>query len=718
MAAPTYTEDLTDLTTAESNTSWVELTGTIGGEAYNQMGTPAGADGDYPFIQGSYSVTQDCSKNTAVGSLAYNNGSGTGGHGTDGAYFVWQNYMVASNVGNYASGGFQICVGSGLGDFDAWYVGGVDKSPYPYGGWVCNVANTTVTPDGTAGTPTATEQYIGSAVYVNTGSSKGEVHNCDVIRYGRGSAIFQFGEAANYATIAGFATQNDNSSNRWGLIQEVSGGYLWKGRMQLGTSTNAVDFRDSSRNIFVQWTPKVTVNFNLIECINASSNIEMTGFTFTCLDTTTASQGRFLMTDQCDVSMDGCTFVDMDTFVFDKGGTKTVSVTDSVFRRCALITSGGGTFTGCTFDNPTGAIGVTASSPANAALISASTFNSDGTGNGLEVTGTAANFTLTNVNFNGYDTANPGTAANKAIYINIASGTVNLTISGGSGVTADHHVRTAGATVNVLTGAVNVTVKAVDDNGDPIQSAFAHLRASNATGPFPYQETVTISRSGTTATVTHTGHGMASNDKVLLRGISNKAEDDTVHQITVTGANAYTYTTTDAGPTTYNGTAFVVDGQDETSYDNSPTTEGTFAGGTGHAVSDVIRITGGSLVTVDAVSSGVVTQFTVNAGPDGGEHSATDVLSQRESTGSGTGFSLTLDTDNITTIIKSTFVALNGTTDAQGEITVNRVYSTDQPVVGWTRKSSSAPYYKQGAIVDTIDNVNGLTATSVMVSDE
>lgn len=151
MTAPSYTEDLTDLSTAESATGWVEMTGTIGGEVYNANGSPAGGDPDYPFIQGSYSVTQDCTKDASIGSLAYNNGSGTGGHGTDGAYFVWQQFLISSNVGTYAQGGFQIVVGSGQSDFDVWYVGGKDKAPYPYGGWVNNVVNTTVSPDGTAG---------------------------------------------------------------------------------------------------------------------------------------------------------------------------------------------------------------------------------------------------------------------------------------------------------------------------------------------------------------------------------------------------------------------------------------------------------------------------------------------------------------------------------------------------------------------------------------
>jgi hypothetical protein len=338
MTAPSYTEDLSDLSMAEVD-EWVEMTGTDqDGEAYNANGGPTGEDPDYPYIQGSFSVTQDCTKDTSVGSLCYNNAGGTGGHGTDGAYFVWQNYMVASNIGTYAQGGFRIIVGHGLGDFNVWYVGGVDKAPYPYGGWNCNVVNTTVTRDNWAGTHNGTEQYIGSGVYIVTGSSKGEVHNCDAIRYGRGSSIFEYGEAANYCTIAGFAAENDNSSYRWGLIQETSGGYLWQGRMQLGSAGNAVDLRDSNRIVFVKWTPKVTANFNTIEVLNAGSNIEMTGFQFICLDTSSASRGRWITTNDATIVLTNCTFIDMSTFTFD---SNTVADT-CTWKSCAQVNPGGG----------------------------------------------------------------------------------------------------------------------------------------------------------------------------------------------------------------------------------------------------------------------------------------------------------------------------------------------------------------------------------------
>ena len=138
------------------------------------------------------------------------------------------------------------------------------------------------------------------------------------------------------------------------------------------------------------------------------------------------------------------------------------TVPRSVQDRCGLVTTGGATMTGCIFEETRGATtAVTVSSPANAAKISGGEFISDGTGHGLEITGTAANFTLTDVVFTGYDTADPGTAANKAIYVNIATGTMTISIVGGSGVTEDYHVRSAGATVTV-SASVPLSFEAVD----------------------------------------------------------------------------------------------------------------------------------------------------------------------------------------------------------------------------------------------------------------
>ncbi len=103
--------------------------------------------------------------------------------------------------------------------------------------------------------------------------------------------------------------------------------------------------------------------------------------------------------------------------------------------------------------------------------------------------------------------------------------------------------------------------------------------------------------------------------------------------------------------------SYPIHAQDETSFDNSPTTEGTFAAGTGYADAEVITLSDGSTVTVDDTASGPpgpVSEFTVDSSTSTGALDGA-TLTQSSTTGSGTGFSLTLDEDNVTTSQTITF---------------------------------------------------------------
>lgn len=91
--------------------------------------------------------------------------------------------------------------------------------------------------------------------------------------------------------------------------------------------------------------------------------------------------------------------------------------------------------------------------------------------------------------------------------------------------------------------------------------------------------------------------------------------------------------------------AELIDAQDETSYDNSPTTEGAFVGGTGHAATDVLVLDDDTVIVVDAVSGGVVTQFTVDATRS---KVFSGVRTQVASDAAGIDFTMTPDTDNFT----------------------------------------------------------------------
>lgn len=522
MAVPSYTEDLTDINTAEAITNWAEATAA----GWTDGGTPT-ADADYPFIQGSFSISQTCTK-AGIASLLYNNGAGIT-LPTDGAYFIWQNFSSPGSMDTLAGSGMRAIVGSSLSAFKWWTVGGNNFGRMPYGGWQNFAVNTTVAADATVGAPSATEQFIGCAIDVTVGIGKGNPHQVDVLRYGRGSSIFEFGEAANYCVFSGFAAQNDNSANRWGLIQAIPGGYLWKGKMTLGTSGNAVDFRDSNVNIFIDDTRKVTTNFNTIEVNNASSRVDWTNVIITALGT--VSPGRLVCNANADLNWDSCQFVGMGTFSF--GGSASTCL-DCIFRGCGQITQAGATITGCSIVSNTASSNVI-STIATIGLITNTSFISGGTGHAIEITGVAANITLTDLTFTGY-AGTDGSTGNEAIFINIASGSMNLTVDGGTVPS----IRTAGCVVTVIAGAVTVEVTVLDSSAVAIQNARVLLTAE-AGGPFPSNATVTISNSGTTATVTHNSHGMATNDQVMISGASHNANNG-VFTITVINSNSYSYT--------------------------------------------------------------------------------------------------------------------------------------------------------------------------------
>lgn len=73
---------------------------------------------------------------------------------------------------------------------------------------------------------------------------------------------------------------------------------------------------------------------------------------------------------------------------------------------------------------------------------------------------------------------------------------------------------------------------------------------------------------------------------------------------------------------------------------------------------------------------------------------------------------------NPTGTIKATYVLLSGTTDANGQISMSRSFATNQPVTGWARKSTSAPFYKQGPVTGTVNTGTGASLSAVLIADE
>jgi hypothetical protein len=118
------------------------------------------------------------------------------------------------------------------------------------------------------------------------------------------------------------------------------------------------------------------------------------------------------------------------------------------------------------------------------------------------------------------------------------TGTTTVTLVG----TATPSYKVTGShTVAFVTNPVDTTVTTLAADGTAVGSCRVFLYATSTTGTLPANASVTISNSGTTATVTHASHGLLTNDKVWIQGASHLANNG-VFTITVTGTGTYTYT--------------------------------------------------------------------------------------------------------------------------------------------------------------------------------
>lgn len=432
----------------------------------------------------------------------------------------------------------------------------------------------------------------------------------DGIRFGTGLTIT--GTAWDWADVAAI---DANSSNKWDIIQQVGPGvFRVQGQLKIGngattttpsSSNETIYFLDPSSagaaggalgklasafyDVTIQGSG-CTVDFNNVSML-AGTN---TPFTIDASDTNLPTSsvdwaggtilgggGISLKSSQSykNMSFVGCGQIDPSTSTFENNTISDYIGTEGG----ALLWPGGTTVKNCSF------------------------INCD---QGIEITQTS-NQTFDNLIFD-------DAAGNFDVHLN--NGGTSINVSKNNGSNPNSYTATGGGVVTFVGASVTVKAKVVTDAGVNIQNARVFVRTA-AAGSLPYNASVSISNSGTTATVTHTAHGLSNGDKIAVYGA---ATDDNlgVHTITVTGANTYTFTT--AG---------------------------------------------------------------TNSGSDAGSPTVY-------------------------------FVYLSGLTDVNGEISTSRVFPSDQACVGSARKSTSAPFYKQGSITGTVSSTANTTLSAVMTSDD
>jgi hypothetical protein len=204
-------------------------------------------------------------------------------------------------------------------------------------------------------------------------------------------------------------------------------------------------------------------------------------------------------------------------------------------------------------------------------------------GTSSPLTMTLRNWAVTG--FNASDAQNDST-----FHIKRTSGTVTINVLSSTG---NYSYRTDGATVVVNVNQVTTLINVKDNDGVNLQNARVLVEAANDSSDLPFENTVTITRSGTVATVSHTGHGLNTSDRVKIKGITDKTEDNNgTHAVaTVANPNSYTYTTTDSGSTNYTGTikatGVLIDGLTDASGNISR--DRTFLDASGQAITGRVR---------------------------------------------------------------------------------------------------------------------------------
>lgn len=195
------------------------------------------------------------------------------------------------------------------------------------------------------------------------------------------------------------------------------------------------------------------------------------------------------------------------------------------FFDCGQIVPTGSDFINFLIDNYTGTDGAILW-PGGTTVKDGVIQNSD---RAIEIT-QAINQTFDNITFpsNTYD-------------VHLNNGGVDIDVSKTNGSDPTNYIATGGGVVTFVGASITVSVHAITTAGIDVENVRVFLKASDGSGPFPFEETVTIVNSGLTATVTHTTHGMASGDYVDIKGADNW-ENNGSFAITVTGVDTYTYT--------------------------------------------------------------------------------------------------------------------------------------------------------------------------------
>ncbi|MHA1198089.1 MAG: hypothetical protein ACTSQF_01845 [Candidatus Heimdallarchaeaceae archaeon] len=431
---------------------------------------------------------------------------------------LWVNSSYVGAYGDIESNnGMQIFISDGT-NTAYWTVGGSDTYG---GGWVQFVTYTGGTP--TSGTvPTGNSTQIGFRI--NTTAKPRNVPAnmwVDQWIYGDGYTITggTSGDEIDWSYVSAI-----DKTNAYGIVTRIDDIYFFAGDVIVGNGATTTYF-NSGQKIQFKDLPVLSTLYS-VTFEGSACNVDIAGGTYGAAGT------QNFTFDASDTNLNS---FDLSGVQFEKASSVTFSagetILSSVFNNCGQVDPSTSTFTGMIFSNYIGTTGALLF-PSDDSNISGLEFiNCD---NGVEYDSSSDasspkfdDFTFDDEAGN-YD-------------VNNTSG-IEVSISKNNGSDPNSY-NPSGDIVNFLGASVTtqITVKDVGTGLD-VENARVLLWVTDGTN-FPHEASITsITGTGTTATVTHTNHGLSTADNVWIQG-ANQENYVGAYEIIVTGVDTYTYTT-------------------------------------------------------------------------------------------------------------------------------------------------------------------------------
>lgn len=482
MAAPSYTEDLTDIDLAQVVTNYVQINHAGGG------GGTLGVGADFS-MQGNLCIDRQVTNNNR--GIAFNNGAGINVTGTDVHVFQWL-YNATSGISDTLQNeGASVFAGNATGQLVRFHVEGSDT--YGAGGRVarCYPYRYVTTASGSVpyrtltGSPSGNPQYFGGGINM-TATVKGANLGIDAMRYGTGAyltagELISDGDASDApCTFDGFSTQNDLVANRWGILTKIGSTYELQGKFVIGQDSSKVatlcKFEDSDVSVFIPDTPHSLTDFTQIIVDHASSIVNLTNFNFEALGTNNVGQFNVNNASTA-VTITGGTWTSIGVTSLEAATT----VDGLVWRQCGAITLNGASVDDALIDRSSSS---TAMICDDLDLITNCNFIGDSTGYAVDMP-TLITVDRTDVWDNTFDSTtyavSDGSTGNEVIRCNVDTG-ITLTISVAVGASTPTIHNTGAGTVDVVVAPVTIGVTVIDTDSVAIQNARVQIVATETVG--------------------------------------------------------------------------------------------------------------------------------------------------------------------------------------------------------------------------------------------